>query len=91
MKSNTNQTKGHIMVYGTHRCPYTVKMLNELKNKNANYTFVDTNTSLGNKKFMETIKQFQLNKMPGVPFMTYGNKYFVGYTSYESLSKNFFM
>ena len=55
--------KNRFVVYGTMRCPYTVKMIEELKSKNHGYTFVDVSTDQGNESFKKVS-----SKTSGVPY-----------------------
>lgn len=55
--------KNRYIVYGTMRCPYTVKMVDELKSKNLGYTFVDVSTESGNERFNKVA-----TKTSGVPY-----------------------
>lgn len=55
--------KNRYVVYGTMRCPYTVKMIDELKSKNLGYTFVDVSTESGNERFKKVA-----TKTSGVPY-----------------------
>jgi glutaredoxin len=46
-----NNNGNRFVVYGYMKCPYTVKMLEELKFTNQSYDFIDVNTQSGNTKF----------------------------------------
>lgn len=71
----TNSSDKYI-VYGTMRCPYTVKMVDELKSKNVEYAFVDVSTEEGNAAFSKAAPDTD-----GVPFTvnTTTGKSFLGY------------
>jgi len=43
--------RGKYVVYGYMGCPYTVKQLDEFKQKNVPFKFVDTNTPRGGAEF----------------------------------------
>ena len=61
MVKNSNR----FTVYGYMKCPYTVKMLDELTTNNKSFTFVDVHTHIGNKKFNELLDG---RKNVGVPY-----------------------
>lgn len=75
-------TNKHIIVYGTMKCGYTVKLLEELSSNNVNYTFVDTSTPKGNEEYSKY-------KVRGVPLTvcTNNNKKAVGYMPVKTLMK----
>lgn len=64
------------IVYGTMRCPYTVKMVEELKAKNFEHRFVDVSTKEGNDAFSKAAPD-----VDGVPFTvnTITGESFLGY------------
>lgn len=64
------------IVYGTMRCPYTVKMVNELNTKNLEHKFVDVSTKEGNDAFSKAAPD-----VTGVPFTvnTTTGESFLGY------------
>lgn len=64
------------IVYGTMRCPYTVKMVQELKSKNLEHKFVDVSTKEGNDEFSKAAPDvtgvpFTVNKTTGESFLGY--------------------
>ena len=64
------------VVYGTMKCPYTVKMVEELKSKNMEYEFVDISTKEGNAAFSKAAPNvggvpFTVNKITGESFLGY--------------------
>lgn len=75
-KVNKKTTNDKYIVYGTMRCPYTVKMVDELKSKNVEYAFVDVSTEEGNAAFSKAAPDTD-----GVPFTvnTTTGKSFLGY------------
>lgn len=72
----------HIVVYGTMKCGYTVKLLEELSSNNISYTFVDTSTPKGNEEYSKY-------NVRGVPLTvcTKNNKKTVGYMPVKNLMK----
>lgn len=65
------------VVYGNMKCPFTVKMLDELKSSDKNtVTFVDVSTKEGHLKFTKVT-----NKTDGVPYTVNTNtgEHIVGY------------
>ena len=54
---SSNPIGSEYTVYGTMRCPYTVKMVDELKAKGKTFTYVDVSTPEGNAAYDEGIQQ----------------------------------
>lgn len=73
IKKNTTTT---FVVYGTMKCPFTVKMLNELESKSHTYRFVDVSTKEGHKRFSKVT-----TKTDGVPYTvnTTTGEHIIGY------------
>lgn len=72
-KSTTTTT---FVVYGNMKCPFTVKMLNELESKRHTYRFVDVSTKEGHKRFSKVT-----TKTNGVPYTvnTTTGEHIIGY------------
>ena len=64
------------VVYGNMKCPFTVKMLDEIKSNNHSVTFVDVSTTDGHKQFAKVTTQTN-----GVPYTvnTTTGEHIVGY------------
>ena len=62
------------IMYGRMSCPYTVKMVDALKNANMfdSFVFIDTSTKSGAKKLQQAGGR-------GVPFFTHGTDTATGY------------
>jgi glutaredoxin-related protein len=50
-KASTGTPSGRFKMYGSMRCGYTVKMLNYLRSKGQEVTFIDVNTPEGGAAF----------------------------------------
>lgn len=73
-------------VYGRMNCPYTVKMVDELDNNAAKYSFIDTTTESGDKEFRDILG----GERAGVPFTVCNEtgERTRGFVSYSKLSGN---
>ena len=69
-------------LYGRMSCPYTVKMVNALKESDDydKFVYVDTSTEAGSKQLQEAGGS-------GVPYFTHGGKTATGYMKPEKLMK----
>lgn len=50
-RSRPSKTSTHIVVYGTMKCGYTVKLLDELRSHRIAHSFVDTSTTKGSSEY----------------------------------------
>lgn len=62
---HTQMANNRFTVYGYMKCPYTVKMLDELTTNDQSFTFVDVHTSVGNMEFNKVLDG---RKDVGVPY-----------------------
>lgn len=75
MSINKKRVETYV-VYGSMKCPFTVKMLDELKSKSNDVTFVDVSTNEGHSRFAKVT-----SRTNGVPYTvnTTTGEHIVGY------------